>query len=817
MVTLTSRWIRRRIAILDAYVIWSSSKLLRLVIPVVSVMVIQAIISGGSLEILSAIRAYVIGESLWSKGQKDAVRFIQLYAATGNKAYLQDFDEAIDIPLGDLSARLALEAPVEDTELARKGFIRGGNKPNDIGGLIWLFRYFRTTAYMRPAVEYWRESDGPLQKLLALRRAMEQRSDANGYRQNMSAWEVEIDQINQKLAPLAIAFSESLGASANSMSQLLSALNLSLAATLIAFVVLHIRRIVALQISAERELLTLASIRDAIFVVSVDDKINFANPAACELLGLASVSKGTPVSSLFVLIRQHLSNSFSDLDRSTANGTPFSPHVLIRSDGSAVAVSITESHLTHDPTGGRVLVIRDTTEERNLLDRIAWQASHDSLTELANRREFEFHLEQEMKLRAANETDIALLFVDLDQFKIVNDTCGHAAGDQLLQQITVILLDVVGSTGLVARLGGDEFGVLLTKAIPDGPIGLAERLRTEIERHTFVWNGMSFKTTSSIGLVLGRDVDSAEDALKAADVACFLAKERGRNRVHAHRLTDLEIECRISEMGWVQRIRKGLENGQFCLFAQEIRAIAKDGRANPHFELLLRLHDEDGSLISPGSFLPAAARFGLLPIVDRWVVRTALDKIDQAYKRSTADIEYAINISGVTLGDRDFVDFVSDQFARCSVNPNRISFEITEITAVANLTVARTFIEQMKKSGCRFSLDDFGTGMSSISYLKYLPVDYLKIDGSFIKEMLSSSVDRSMVEMITKIGKILGMKVIAEFVETQEILDELRVIGVDYVQGFAIGRPMPMESAIDAVMSAGHPRLGEEVELRQGA
>jgi EAL domain-containing protein (putative c-di-GMP-specific phosphodiesterase class I) len=231
--------------------------------------------------------------------------------------------------------------------------------------------------------------------------------------------------------------------------------------------------------------------------------------------------------------------------------------------------------------------------------------------------------------------------------------------------------------------------------------------------------------------------------------------------------------------------------------------------------VLLRLRDEDGSFISPGSFLPAAARFGLLPIVDRWVVRTALNTIDQAYKRSTVEIEYAINISGVTLGDKDFVDFVSGQFERYSISPNLICFEITEITAVANLTVARTFIERMKQFGCRFALDDFGTGMSSISYLKHLPVDYLKVDGSFIKEMLSNSVDRSMVEMITKIGKILGMKVVAEFVETQEILDELRIIGVDYVQGFAIGRPIPIESAIDNIVNSGHPPCGGRTEHRR--
>jgi diguanylate cyclase (GGDEF)-like protein/PAS domain S-box-containing protein len=782
----------------------SSAKLLRIIIPVVSVVTFQAVLSTGSLELMSAVRAYVTGESFWSKGQKDAIRFIQLYAATGDATFLKLFDAAIAAPLGDLTARRALEQPPINLERARQGFLDGGNKPDDVERLTWLFRFFRNTPYMRDAIQYWRETDATLGRLVALRGLIEQQSEQGLKDQNRQAWRAEIDSIDQQLAPRAIAFSESLGTGSKSINRLLTAINLTTAVLLIGFVVLRLRRILAAQMAAQQQLMleqekaahTLSSIGEAVIVVSGDGHITFANPAASRLLGVTGELEHIPAASLLSFREQQAA---STLIAATEHGDPDGcappSQILVRSDGSSVPVSVSRSELRHAQDGGYVLVIRDMTEERNLLDRIAWQASHDALTELANRRHLEFQLEREMARAEANGGTLVLIFADLDQFKIVNDTSGHAAGDRLLRHAAGLFKDVIGDRGLVARLGGDEFGMLFRVQHTEEAISLAERLRTEIERHATVYDGTSFRTTGSIGVVFTRDVASPADALRAADVACFLAKEKGRNRVQIHRPTDEDIESRVNEMSWVQILRDALEHNQLCLFAQEVRALHEE-RSKPHFELLLRLRQGGDRVLSPGSFLPAAERYGLMPLIDRWVIRAAFEQIARLDAEEPAI--YAINISGVTLGDRKFVNYVADELVRHRIDPACICFEITETSAIANLHDAKFFIEAFRGLGCGFSLDDFGTGMSSIAYLKHFPVDYLKIDGSFVKEMLSSSVDRAMVEMITKTAKILGMKVVAEFVESREIIEALKAIGVDYAQGYAIGKPAPFPRLQDS-------------------
>jgi len=787
----------------------SSAKLLRIVIPVISVVIFQAVLSVGSLELMSAVRAYVGGESFWSKGQKDAIRFIQLYAATGEPVFLQRFDLAIAVPLGDLTARRALEQPSEDVALAREGFLRGGNKQDDVGRLIWLYRYFRAAPYFRDAVAYWRETDATLERLVALRSLVERQS-AQGLRdKQVQAWKSEIDSIDQQLVPHAIAFSESLVRGSKSINRLLTAMNLASAVLLIGFIVLRLRRVLAAQMAAQQQLMleqekashTLSSIGEAVIVVSGDGHVTFANPAACRLLRVTDELDRVAATSLFSLQEQQAASPYiATADRGDAEGCVCPSQVLVRADGSSVQVAVSRSELRHAGDGSYVLVIRDMTEERNLLDRIAWQAAHDGLTELANRRQLEFQLEREMP-RADAKGTLVLILADLDQFKVVNDTSGHAAGDHLLRHAANLFKEVVGDRGLVARLGGDEFGMLIRVEHSEQAIALAERLRAEIDRIACFYNGTAFRTTASIGLVFTRDVASPADALRAADVACFLAKEKGRNRVQIHRPTDEDIENRIGEMNWVRTIRDGLEHNRFCLFAQEVRALG-EGRGQPHFELLLRLRQSDDQLLSPGSFLPAAERYGLMPLIDRWVIRAAFEQIARLGDAEPA--VYAINISGVTLGDRKFLNYVADELLRHGIDPACICFEITETSAIANLHEAKFFIEAFHQLGCRFSLDDFGTGMSSIAYLKHLPVEYLKIDGSFVKEMLSSSVDRAMVEMITRTAKILGMKVVAEFVESREILEALRLIGVDYAQGYAIGKPAPFPRLQDS--SAGQIR-----------
>jgi EAL domain-containing protein (putative c-di-GMP-specific phosphodiesterase class I) len=292
------------------------------------------------------------------------------------------------------------------------------------------------------------------------------------------------------------------------------------------------------------------------------------------------------------------------------------------------------------------------------------------------------------------------------------------------------------------------------------------------------------------------NADAMEETLRAADIACYMAKEKGRNRVQVYHPSDSELVQRVSEMAWVQRIRNGLDEGRFCLFAQEIRALNSDASDGSHVELLLRLRDEHGKLVQPGSFMPAAERYGVMPLIDRWVIRNAFALLAARLGASEpAGISScAINLSGATFGDDDFVDYVRRQFEIYPVPPEMICFEITETSAIANLPSAKRLIQALKKLGCRFSLDDFGTGMSSFSYLKHLPVDVIKIDGGFITEMLNSKVDRAMVEMIVHLAKVMGKSTVAEFVESDEILCALREIGVDYAQGYAIGKPLPFES-----------------------
>jgi diguanylate cyclase (GGDEF)-like protein len=390
------------------------------------------------------------------------------------------------------------------------------------------------------------------------------------------------------------------------------------------------------------------------------------------------------------------------------------------------------------------------------------------------------------------------MFLDLDQFKVVNDTYGHAAGDQLLKQTSDLLQENLSPNGLLARLGGDEFAVLLRDCDANSAAAIAERLRFAVQELRFVWNGCAFNISVSIGLVHVAEAGAMEEALQAADMACYMAKEKGRNRVQVYHPSDAELVQRVSEMAWVQRIRNGLDEQRFCLFAQEIRSLGKDEPDHSSVELLLRLHDEDGNLVQPGSFLPAAERYGLMPLIDRWVVRNAFALLASRLN-SPEPLQFtscAINLSGTTLSDDEFIDYVRRQFEIHRVPPELICFEITETSAIANLSSAKRLIQALKKLGCRFSLDDFGTGMSSFSYLKHLPVDYIKIDGSFVTEMLNSKVDRAMVETIVHIAKVMGKRTVAEFVESNEIIEALREIGVDYAQGYAIGKPSPFESVV---------------------
>jgi diguanylate cyclase (GGDEF)-like protein len=444
---------------------------------------------------------------------------------------------------------------------------------------------------------------------------------------------------------------------------------------------------------------------------------------------------------------------------------------------------------------GVIIVFRDVSEERKLRNQLVHQARHDALTGLANRRVFEQQLEELLVPPRDNGVVHAVLFLDLDQFKVVNDTCGHVAGDALLQQLTGLLREKMRVTDVLARLGGDEFGVILRNCSMEQALKIAAVLLDTVREFRFSWEGKSFELGVSIGLVIVDELsESVASVMSAADVACYAAKDGGRNRYHVYESSDEELALRHGEMQWVTLITKALEEDRFALYLQPIQPIT--GRdSDEHYEILIRMLDEQRQIIPPGAFLPAAERYGLMGSVDRWVIRKVFKLLaDQlAQGGDKLDATFAINLSGLSIGDSGFLVYIKQMFEEYRVPPEMIIFEITETAAVANLTTASQFIKELLVTGCKFALDDFGSGLSSFSYLKNLPVDYLKIDGVFVRDMVDDAIDYAMVEAINRIGQVMGIKTIAEFVESEAILNCLVAIEVDYAQGYHIGKPLPIE------------------------
>ncbi|MEJ2059930.1 MAG: EAL domain-containing protein, partial [Gammaproteobacteria bacterium] len=388
-----------------------------------------------------------------------------------------------------------------------------------------------------------------------------------------------------------------------------------------------------------------------------------------------------------------------------------------------------------------------------------------------------------------NEGPYTLCYLDLDQFKLINDTSGHIAGDQLLKEVAGILQACVRKTDTLARLGGDEFGLLLSGYDLDQAIQLADTVLKHLNESSFHWDDKQFRITASIGIVsVSGNEGTMEEILSAADTACYIAKESGRNRAHVHTIDDSEVAYRRNEMLWVERIYKALDEDRFALHFQPIHPINGHGSGERFFEALLRLNNDQGPPTCPATFIPAAERFGAMPRLDRWVLGKAAATL-RVHGNENPPVCLSVNLSGHSLGDEGFLAFAYDLMRDTQI-ADRLCFEITETAAIANLAQARSFIHEMKQLGCRFALDDFGSGLSSFQYLKNLHVDYLKIEGSFVSSLLNDPIDLAMVRSINEVGHAIGLQTIAEYVESAEILQTLRELGVDYAQGFHIGHPV---------------------------
>jgi diguanylate cyclase (GGDEF)-like protein len=444
-----------------------------------------------------------------------------------------------------------------------------------------------------------------------------------------------------------------------------------------------------------------------------------------------------------------------------------------------------------------IWVARNITESRQLTRKLIWQASHDALTGLVNRRQFKEELSKAISSVHREPHQYVLCYLDLDRFKVVNDTCGHAAGDRLLCQVTALIQNHIRPIDTLARLGGDEFALLIDRCSMAEAKLIANHLQELIQHFQFVWQGKRFRIGVSIGLVaLDETVQDITTVLSAADMACYAAKKRGRNCICVYREDDLDLTGQQSDRYWSLQVRRALEENRLCLYSQQIVSL-KPGDTREHYEILLRLIDEEGQLILPGIFLPAAERYDLMGEIDRWVIRTFFAcyqrfRQTQPHGFNGDDCIYAIALSGASLNNNRFLSFLQQQFLQYNIAPQTICFEITETTVISNLTQATALIPSLKELGCHLALDDFGMGMSSLSYLKSLPVNYLKIDGNFVKDLVRDPVDRALVECCHRIAHVMNIKTIAKFAEDRTTLKELKKLGIDYAQGYGIAQPIPL-------------------------
>ncbi len=549
--------------------------------------------------------------------------------------------------------------------------------------------------------------------------------------------------------------------------------------------------------------ITLQSIGDGVITTDGNSVVEYINPVAEELTGWkVDDANGRSIDEIFRGFHEEtcepLENPLTVAIRRDRAIKSVRPTLLIRRDGNELYIESTASPIRDgkgEVTGG-VLVFHDVSESRELNRRLSYHASHDILTGLVNRHEFENRLQRALKSARARETSYALLYLDLDQFKIVNDSCGHSAGDALLGQLGALLKSKIRWRDTLARLGGDEFGVLLESCSLDEAMNSAEILRVAIGEYKFLWEERSFRLGVSIGVVpITATNEDVAGLLSAADSACAAAKEAGRNRIHSFQENDIDLMRRRREMQWAARINNALEEDRFELYRQTILPLQTEEKG-AHYEILLRMRDENGGIISPGLFIEAAERYGITPNIDRWVIRSAFRwLVSEADERERLTL-CSINLSGQSLGDEKFLPFVVDQFQMSGIDATKICFEITETAAIASYSQANRFINALKELGCKFALDDFGTGLSSFGYLKHFPVDFLKIDGSFVKEILHDPIDREMVRSINEIGHLTGKKTIAEFAENEEIITMLRGMGIDYAQGYGVSEPKSVTRAV---------------------
>ena len=646
-----------------------------------------------SIWTISTLRAYVHGEGLCSKAERQAVVDLFQYANTHDEADYRQYRQDLQVSLGDRDARVALQLAHPDLAAAYQGFLAGHNHPADVPSIVIMFRLFHGLPQIAQAIGLWGQMDDELTGLEQLA------AQLHGL---IGGGNVDPPQLSQLLVRLQA---------------------------------LHAR------------------------IVPLQDEFSII---------LSDVSRR--IAWLLVLM-------------------------VALSSAGLVAVSIVVS---------RANLRRGRRVADEYAARLSHQATHDALTGLRNRVEFEARLAGAIHERGRSGVPFALMYFDLDQFKVVNDTCGHAAGDELIKQVAWLARERMRDGDVLARLGGDEFGALVRNCGPEHELQLAERIRQEVSDLRFHWKDRMFAVSASVGVAaLSDTLPSVGEALAAVDQACYLAKENGRNRVQFYLPDDQQVQAMRGDMNWVERLHAALDGNHFLLLAQEIRPIGpRAGQGTlvaPHrrFELLLRLVDEDGRPAPPMGFIPAAERYGLMPRIDRWVIACACRELAGLRAHGHELPTCMINLSGTSVSDPGLADYIAACLADNGISGAYVGFELTETAAIGNLGLAAQLFARLRELGCPIALDDFGSGMASFAYLKTLPIDFVKIDGGFIRDIRDDPVDFALVEAVQRIGDVLGFQTVAEWVESPEVLDALTRIGIDFAQGFYIHRPVPMVQILE--------------------
>jgi diguanylate cyclase (GGDEF)-like protein/PAS domain S-box-containing protein len=795
-------------------------KLLTVTWPLIVIAVLMLSLCVASLSMLSTIRAFVNGEGMWSKAERQAIAELHRYAHSGSQEDFLRFRGELTVPLGDRVARLQLQSPHPDYVPAADGFIVGRNHPDDVPGMMRMFRLFRHSTLLARPIGAWTQADELILRLDEIGRQMQEVADPAGAgRERVDALLAAAEQMHRQVAPLEDEFSTSLGSTSRQMQRLLSAFLALCSIVLVGIGTVISRNMIrrseriALALREAEELafvaqarshVTLESISDAVLCTNRAGEVTYLNAAAEQLTGWPEAhAVGQPLSTVLRTLAEpdavSVTTEIGKILAGEQRTGPATGTLLQRRDGSVTPVHERAAPIrdSHGEVIGIAFVMRDITQERAFAAQLLHQATHDALTGLTNRREFEKQVGRAILDQKRTGADYALLYLDLDQFKVVNDTCGHAAGDELICLVSWAVKQEVRAGDILARLGGDEFGVLLTNCPQHAALGIAEAIRHKISELRFIWEDKVFSTNASIGvLTLAESLSTVGDALSAADQACYLAKDNGRNRVQFYRPDDQEMRARHGEMRWVERLNRAIEQNQFALFAQEIRPVGgpfpNDNVEASRFEILIRMIDSDGTLIAPMAFIPAAERYGLMPRIDRWVIANACRNLALLRERHGTIPAFMINLSGASVTDTEMVEFVRSQLEQHNLPRHSIGFELTETTAISNLANASQLMHRLKEIGCPMALDDFGSGMASFAYLRGFPIDYLKIDGEFVKDMTTDAVDYEIVVAIHNVGRVMGVKTVAESVENADILAALQAVGVDYAQGFHISRPMPM-------------------------